>query len=138
MLTCALPGLSFARNAGLGEAQGEVVCFLDDDAIAMENWLEETWKAYEGKQQAGVVGGRIILKLPEDKPAWLGPDWYAYWSHFWPGCEEYTEVRQWWEFPYGANWTARRQALLEIGGFRTAYGRIGNDYGGGEELVAAS
>src|SRR5439155_3622837 len=65
------------------------------------------------------------------------PEWYAYWSHFWPDFEQYKQVQHWWEYPYGANWTARREALLEIGGFRTAYGRRRNDYGGGEELIAA-
>jgi hypothetical protein len=51
---------------------------------------------------------------------------------------EYTEVNIWYKFPWGANWCARKKALLEIGGFDIHYGRCGNDYGGGEELVAAS
>jgi len=49
-----------------------------------------------------------------------------------------TEIQEWYNFPWGANWCARRQALLEIGGFRTRYGRIKRNYGGGEEIVAAS
>ena len=33
-------GLSGARNTGVAEAGGEVVAFLDDDAVAAPNWLE--------------------------------------------------------------------------------------------------
>ena len=47
-------------------------------------------------------------------------------------------MQNWWEFPWGANWCARRKALLEIGGFRGRYGRRGNDYSGGEEIIAAA
>src|ERR1019366_4509470 len=34
-------GLSGARNTGVGLSTGDVVAFLDDDAYADENWLEE-------------------------------------------------------------------------------------------------
>ena len=44
----------------------------------------------------------------------------------------------WWEYPWGANWCVRKIALLRVGGFRTGYGRRGDDFSGGEEIVAAS
>src|SRR5215207_11385861 len=33
-------GLSGARNSGVDEASGDVVVFMDDDAVADESWLE--------------------------------------------------------------------------------------------------
>src|SRR5579864_2159978 len=33
-------GVSRARNRGAGEASGELVAFLDDDAVAAPEWLE--------------------------------------------------------------------------------------------------
>ena len=39
------------------------------------------------------------------------------------------------DFPYGANFGARRTELRRIGGFRTGYGRVGNDFAGGEETL---
>jgi hypothetical protein len=42
-----------------------------------------------------------------------------------------------WEFPYGANFAVRHAALMRIGGFRSAYGRKGNNYAGGEEIVVS-
>jgi hypothetical protein len=64
--------------------------------------------------------------------------WERYWSQFITGHRALTEVKEWWEFPWGANWGARRKALLQIGGFRGRYGRHGNDFSGGEEIIAAS
>jgi GT2 family glycosyltransferase len=138
LVMCPFKGLSFARNAGISEARGEVVCFIDDDALAEPDWLEQTWQAFQQFPQAGVVGGKILLCPPEPQPRWFKPGWEALWSHFNPGYTEPTCIEQWYEYPWGANWSARREALLRIGGFRTNYGRRGADFSGGEEMVAAS
>ena len=137
LVDCPLPGLSHARNAGLAEAAGEFLCFLDDDSIAQPGWMNSMLRAFREHPGAGIIGGKVLLREPQPRPTWLQPDWWSYWSHFAPGYTQYTEVEHYWEFPYGANWAARREALLAIGGFRTHYGRRGNDFGGGEELVAA-
>jgi glycosyltransferase involved in cell wall biosynthesis len=135
---CPFLGLSYARNIGIGEARGEVICFMDDDAIADSNWLQRIWDAFGDHPMAGVIGGPIILRQPDPKPSWMKSGWKRYWSHLNPDYSSYTEVEHWWKFPWGANWCARRRALLEIGGFRTEYGRRGSDYAGGEEIIAAS
>ncbi len=136
-LDCPLKGLSHARNAGLSEAKGEFVCFVDDDARVRTGWMRAMRDAFRNDPQAGVIGGKILLLPPTPSPEWLSRDWYAYWSHFEPGCESYTRAQYWWEAPWGANWAGRREALDRIGGFRTHYGRKGDDFGGGEEVIAA-
>ena len=138
LLQCPFLGLSHARNIGIGEARGEVICFMDDDAIADSNWLQRIWEAFEEHPMAGVIGGPIILQQSDPKPVWMKSEWKRYWSHLNPDYSSYTEVEHWGDFPWGANWCARRRALLEIGGFRTKYGRRGLDYAGGEEVIAAS
>ena len=137
LVMCPFEGLSFARNAGISEALGEIVCFLDDDAVASSDWLEKVWKAFEITPQAGVIGGTVLLTPPTLRPKWFRGGWERHWSHFSPDYPDLTQVTRWFEFPYGANWCARRGALLAMGGFRTRYGRRGADFGGGEETIAA-
>ena len=137
-IVCPLKGLSFARNAAIGEARGEVLCFIDDDAVADGDWLEGILETFQEDPHVGVVGGHILLVPPEPAPRWLRPEMWGFWSHFEPKYPRTREVERWWEFPWGANWSARRVTLLKIGGFRYGYGRKGDDFGGGEEVVAAA
>ena len=52
-------GVSHQRNLGIKYAQGEIICFIDDDAIADERWLEFLIKGF--KEKVGCVGGKIKL-----------------------------------------------------------------------------
>ena len=72
-LTAALPdvmvvenrnakGLSGARNTGFEVSSGEIIAFLDDDALARSDWLEELRNGYVSDTIAG-VGGTTL-------PAW--------------------------------------------------------------------
>ncbi len=138
LIHCPFTGLSHARNAGISEARGEIVCFLDDDAQAEPGLLEWIWNAFEENTKAGVIGGSIFVQIPDPRPRWLKPGLEAYWSEFSMEENKYTEVNAWWRYPWGANWCARRKTLFEIGGFRSRYGRRGKGFSGGEEIVAAS
>jgi len=138
MLVCPFPGLSFARNAGIGAARGAVVSFIDDDAVARPDWLARVREAFASCPDAGVVGGRVTLDLPEPRPRWAKPGWGRYWSECATNLTTTTVAAHWWDYPFGANWSARRSTLVAIGGFRTRYGRSGGDAAGGEEIVAAA
>jgi O-antigen biosynthesis protein len=137
LVYCPIPGLSAARNAGISESRGRVIAFIDDDAVASENWLEQAWNAFQDHPSTGVLGGTILLQPPEPRPAALKPGWEGLWTHFIPDYKDYRTVKYWYEYPWGTNWLAPRDLLLEIGGFRSQYGRRMRDFGGGEEVVAA-
>jgi glycosyltransferase involved in cell wall biosynthesis len=138
LMMCPIPGLSHARNSGISVAQGEVLCFLDDDAVAGREWLSQIVSAFDAHPKTGLIGGHIRLVPPDPKPEALLEGWGHFWGNFQTEHSTYTEVQKWWDYPWGGNWCARRQALVEIGGFRGRYGRTKKNFAGGEEIVAAA
>lgn len=130
-------GLSYARNAGMWNAKGEYLLFLDDDVLADYYLLEEIYTAFKYHPNVGVVGGQVILDTPFPKPDIIRKGWESLWSQFKVSENNYREVTQQFEFPYGANYGVRRRAIWRAGGFRMCYGRVGNDFAGGEETALA-
>ncbi len=123
-------GLSGARNSGVAACGGEVVAFLDDDAFAAPDWLERLAEAYRdpdgarrrrrraarlGRGQAGLVPARVRLgrRLHPLGDAARARKRCATWSA--PTCR------------------FRREALVEVGGFRHELGRVGTIPAGCEE-----
>jgi GT2 family glycosyltransferase len=113
-------GLSGGRNTGIAAAKGEIVAFLDDDAVADEEWLSRLTECYETPKVLG-VGGRTL-------PVWASgarPRWYP--EEFdWVHGASYrgmplgrARVRN----VLGGNASFRRSLLLEVGGFDTGIGR---------------
>ncbi len=48
------------ENAGMRAAGGDIVCFMDDDAVAHPDWLERLKRQY-ADPDVGAVGGRDIV-----------------------------------------------------------------------------
>lgn len=53
-------GLSFARNRALDEARGDVVAFLDDDAVATPGWLRAVGRLFAWEPGVGVSSGPVV------------------------------------------------------------------------------
>ena len=54
------PDIVAAENAGLKEASGDIVCFIDDDAVAPVTWVEMIARRYDDDPSLGGVGGPVI------------------------------------------------------------------------------
>ena len=63
-------GLAGARNSAVAIAQGAIVAFLDDDAIAALDWLAQLSTGYDNPQVVG-VGGSIQPLWPGNRPGWF-------------------------------------------------------------------
>ena len=70
------PGLAGARNTGSAAAQGSIVAFLDDDAVADADWLERLAEAYQNEDVVG-AGGEVSPIWSSGRPQWFPPefDW---------------------------------------------------------------
>jgi glycosyltransferase involved in cell wall biosynthesis len=65
-------GLSYARNAGLREARGRYIAYMDDEQEICPHYLKRVAAAFE-RTGADCVGGRILYKSVDGVPAWLKP-----------------------------------------------------------------
>lgn len=134
-ITAPLKGLSYARNAGLWTAKGEYILYVDDDAIMDENVVGETISALDSDQDLGVVGGKVKLTVPQEAKYLVNENTIGLWSDLDIEGTELRYAKDYGEFPYGANFGARKTELRRIGGFRTGYGRVGDNFAGGEETL---
>ena len=133
-LSAPVTGLSYARNTALWAADGAILLYLDDDAIAGDGLLQAICGSFASHPEAGVIGGQIVLEVPDGVPEKLLRHGRGLWSEFLIPGGGYRQASSPAEFPYGACFGVRTQPLRQLGGFRTRYGRVGEDYGGGEEL----
>ncbi len=114
-------GASAARNTGVAASHGELVAFLDDDAVASPLWLEALLSHFTDSSVVG-VGGRLNPLWATSRPRWFPPefDWTVGASY--PGMPESAEpVRNVWS----NNMAIRRQVFDMVGGFRDNFGKVG-------------
>ncbi len=135
-------GLSETRNIGVRAHDGDIIAFIDDDAVADSNWLDNIVKHFENTDVVS-VGGRTI-------PLWLDgytPLWFSEELNWIIGCtyagllvrdthtnrivaeSESGTIRN----TPGCNMAFRRSIFDRIGFFRTDIGGIDETPRGGEE-----
>jgi GT2 family glycosyltransferase len=122
-------GLSGARNSGIAVAKGDLVVFLDDDAVATPKWLQFLSEAFFDPQVLG-AGGPVLPLWLDKEPAWFPEEF-----HWVVGCT-YRGMPQSCQFirnPIGANMAFRREVFATVGGFRNGIGRVGTRPLGCEE-----
>lgn len=111
------PGLSNARNLGIENAKGDIIVFIDDDAIAGNNYISNLIRNYEDENVIGVVG-KIF---PNGKPSY--PE-ELYWIGGFTN-KGFPEVRCEVRNGYGCNMSFRKEVFDKVGLFSTNFGRVG-------------
>ncbi len=61
-------GLSVARNRAISEGRGDLICFIDDDAVASPTWLGALMEAVHRHPDVDCFGGRLLLRLEGRAP----------------------------------------------------------------------
>jgi glycosyltransferase involved in cell wall biosynthesis len=137
VLSDGAPGLSDTRNAGIRGSTGEIIAFIDDDAVAEVSWLENLIAPFEDASVMAVGGQAVPLWPDEKRPRWF-PDEFD----FVIGCtahkklilQENSEVRN----VTGSNMAFRKEVFARAGFWetklgRTELGRVKFNPSGGEE-----
>ncbi|CAA0132993.1 Uncharacterised protein [Mycolicibacterium vanbaalenii] len=125
-------GLSGARNTGLQRASGDVVVFLDDDAVLHPAALDGVRSAFADAAVTALGGAVHPNWHSGGEPRWFPPEfgWVV-------GCDyrglpsDGAAIRN----PIGAAMAVRRAELTGIGGFSDRLGRVGAVPTGCEETM---
>lgn len=117
---CLSANLSMSRNAGIEMADGDVIGFIDDDAVPHPSWLDQIAPHYYNPKVGGVGGFTIdntgvkyqCRKTICDRygHAYFPTDFFDERRLLFPSTPYYPSL-------LGTNSTFRASALREIGGF---------------------
>lgn len=122
-------GLAHARDRGIHEAAGEWICFLDDDARALEGFILKM-RHHARANSFACIGGVFEPWYPELRTNWFR-DEFASNAHVSQDFGELPPDR----FVAGGIMLVRKNALLEVGGFEVRIGMRGGRIGYGEETL---
>jgi cellulose synthase/poly-beta-1,6-N-acetylglucosamine synthase-like glycosyltransferase len=114
-------GAAGARNSGVAQSAGEVVAFIDDDAIAAPTWLEKLLGHFADPGVVG-VGGRLYPLWAGTRPRWFPQEFdWAIGASYRGMPQVAMPVRNVWS----GNMAIRRRVFDEIAGFRDGFGKRG-------------
>lgn len=114
-------GKSYALNAGVREARGDILAFMDDDVIVEPDWLQNLAEPLLHRGYAG-AGGCILLEPSFSPPPWLPLDGPSNVGGALALFNRGDEAKDLSEPPFGTNMAFRRAMFDKYGGFRTDLG----------------
>lgn len=108
-------GASYARNTGAKLATTPWLCFIDDDAIASPQYVENVIKHTNDQPLIVGFGGRIIPKYIPAEPKWM-----SYYVSSLVGNFDYAPIACAFEngkYPLESNMIVAKKVFDQVGGF---------------------
>ena len=125
-------GLSAARNKGIKEAKGDIIVYVDDDALVDAWYLRTITEYMAAHPEIDAVGGAIIPLYETSEPQWMTrytKELLCGYLYFGDTIRTFPGDR----YPGGGNAAYRAKVFEQVGLFNTALGRKGNGLMGSEE-----
>ena len=125
-------GLSYARNRGIRESEGEYIAIVDDDERIAPEFVASYVALFDDVPDAVAAGGPIVAEYPTGRPRWMSAFTerpIANTMYFGEEVREFPRGR----VPGGGNMALRRSAVRRYGVFDTSLGYVGESLVGGEE-----
>jgi glycosyltransferase involved in cell wall biosynthesis len=116
------PGLSRARNLGASIARAPFLFYTDDDITFDEYFISEYLVALT-ETNSRIMGGRIQLKYPSDKPDWLSPKVEYIYGTIDLGASNFPMPNT--SLPLGPSFLISKDELFKLGGFDESLGLKG-------------
>lgn len=126
-------GLSFARNAGLAQARGDLIAFTDDDVEVAPDWVATIVHTLDARCDVDGVGGRVLPAWEQEPPAWLTK---AHWAPL--ALQDHGDQKRVFDRGtpiglVGANVAFRRSVFDRTGAFSPAVQRVKDGIGSTED-----
>ncbi len=123
-------GLGLARSLGSYMAYGDIVAFIDDDAIADKDWIKELIK-YHSKGY-DIVGGAVYPRYLSKPPNWWDLELFSYIVS--AGNYLHYPKKKIIDLIYGTNFSVKKEVFNKIGYFLPNLGRVQGKLLSGEEF----
>ena len=117
-------GLSAARNKGIKEAKGDIIIYVDDDALVDTNYISSFAEHFANNPTTMAAGGPIEPLYETEEPKWMSPYTKALltaWMNYGNAVRNYPKGK----YPGGGNAAYRKVVFDKVGLFNTELGRKG-------------
>ena len=117
-------GLSAARNKGIKESKGDIIIYVDDDALVDADYISSYADHFANNPNTMAAGGPIEPLYETEEPKWMSPYTKALltaWMNYGTKVCEYPKGR----YPGGGNAAYRKVVFDKVGLFNTDLGRKG-------------
>jgi glucosyl-dolichyl phosphate glucuronosyltransferase len=122
-------GASANRNLAIQKARGNIIAFVDDDAVLNPGWVEAIVQAFDEDTSVIGVTGPILPLWQIDSGGWVPPEFYWIFSCTNDDEQNKVEVRN----GYCTNLSFKKEAFHIAGVFNVDLGVKGRDRRGWQE-----